>query len=162
MADKLLLGIAGFVLVILVSNAALPSVPEETREQSHFGIFGIITKNDQGDDKFQITDTVPLVEGQAYGWIIKLGPGVEQVNVKEVFELPAKPETWGSGETGVEHEISRDGRISTTEKMMVVEDGFIQNYWSVAAGDPPGDYVIRVYADDRLLETFRFKVVEMR
>ena len=162
MANKFLLGIAVFMLVILVSNAALSSVPEGTLERSYLGVFGIITKNDQGDEKFRITDTVPLAEGQAYGWIIKLEPGVRKVNVKEVFELPAKPETWGSGEADMERSISKNGTISTTEKMMVVEDGFIQNFWSVAAGDPPGDYVIRVYVDDHLLETFRFKVLEVR
>ena len=48
MANKFLPGIAGFVLVILVSNAALSSVPEGTLERSHLGVFGIITKNDQG------------------------------------------------------------------------------------------------------------------
>lgn len=162
MAKRFSLAMAGTVLVILVSNTALSSVPEGTIERSHFGVFGIIAKDDQSGEKFQITDTVPLVEGQAYGWIIKLGPGAIKVNVKEVFELPAKPDTWGSAEASEVREISRDGRISTTEKMVVVEDGFIQNFWSVAIGDPPGDYVIRIYVDDRLLETFRFKIVEMR
>ncbi len=130
---------------------------ENTQEPC--GIFGIFAKTQEGEDTFKITDTVPLVEGQLFGWAIPIGPKATKVKWKEVFELPARPETWGSGEAGGEHEISEDGKVSITEKEVVVEDGYIQNVWSVEVGDPVGDYVIQVFVNDLLLETFHFKVV---
>ena len=158
MIKKYLLWILSFVLVLL-SNAALASVSEQADEQRRTGVFGIIIKNQEGKEKFEVTNTVPLIEGQSYGWIIRLGPGFTKVKWKEVFELPAKPDTWGSGEASGDHEISGDRKVSVTEKEVVVEGGYIHNFWSVVAGDPVGDYVIRVYVNDLLLETFHFKVV---
>ena len=78
---------------------------------------------------------------------------------KEVFELPARPETWGHGEERGQYEITEDGRISITEEEVIVRDGYIHSFWEVEAGDPLGDYVIRVYVNDMLLGTFNFKVV---
>ena len=57
-------------------------------------------------------------------------------------------------------EISQDRKISTMEKEVVVKSGTIQNFWKVLAGDPVGDYVIRVYVNDHLLDIFQFEVVE--
>ena len=73
--------------------------------------------------------------------------------------MPARPETWGNGEESGQHEITEDGKISITEKEVFVRDGYIQNFWSVAAGDPLGDYVIRVYVNEVLLRILNFKVV---
>jgi|TARA_B100000315_G_C14445525_1_gene526634 hypothetical protein len=157
-ANKYLLWIIIFVLVLL-PNVALASVTEQPKEQPHTGVFGIITKDHEGEEKFEITNSVPFVEGQSYGWIIRLGPGITKVKWKEVFELPARPETWGPGELSEEHDISEDRKISITEKEVVAKGGYIQNFWSVAAGDPLGDYVIRVYVHDLLLETFYFTVL---
>jgi len=142
------------------SNVALAMVPEQAREQHRLGVFGIIIKGRDGKDEFKVSNTVPLIEGQSYGWIIKRGSGIAKVKLKEVFELPARPETWGPGEASGEQDISEDGRILTSEKEILVEDGHIESFWSVASGDPLGDYVIRVYVNDVLLKTFHFKVVK--
>lgn len=156
--NKYLLWILCFLLVLL-SNAALASVSEQPKEQRRFGVFGVIIKNQEGKEEFEVTNTVPLIEGQSYGWIIRVGPGFAKVKWKEVFELPEKPDTWGPGEASGDHEISGDRKVSITEKEVVVEGRYIQHFWSVAAGDPVGDYVIRVYVNDLLWETFHFKVV---
>jgi hypothetical protein len=128
-------------------------------EGSCGGIFGIYTKNQEGEEEFEITDAVPLVEGQVFGWAIWVSPKITKVKLKEVFELSAKPEAWGSGEAGEKREIAEDGKVSITESEVVVEDGYIHNVWSVEAGDPVGDCVIQVFVNDRLLETFHFKIV---
>jgi hypothetical protein len=158
MINKYLLWILCFVFALL-SNTALTAIPDKAEKQPHAGVFGIITKNQEGKEQFEATKTVPFVEGQSYGWIIKLGPEFIKVKWKEVFELPASPDTWGAGEASGQHEISEDRKVSITEKEVVVEGGYIQNFWSVAPGDPVGDYVIQVYVNNLLLETFRFKVV---
>ena len=62
MANKHLLWLIGFVL-ILISNAAIAFVPELAKEQRHTAYFGIITKNLEGEEEFEVADTVPLIEG---------------------------------------------------------------------------------------------------
>ena len=161
MANKHLSWFISFVL-ILPFNVAMAFVPELAKEQRHTIFFGIITKNLEGEEEFEVTNTVPLVEGQSYGWIIRLGSEFAKVKWREVFELPARPETWGRGEESGRHEITEDGRICITEREVVVRDGYIQSFWDVAAGDPLGDHVIRVYVNDVLLGTFHFKVVRYR
>ena len=158
MTNKYLLWVVSFVLVLL-SNEAMASVSMQAKEQFHTGVFGIITINHEGKEKFEITNTVPFVEGQSFGWIITLIPGFTKVKWKEVLELPARPETWGPGEASGEHVISENRKTSITAKEVVVEGGNIQNFWSVTEGDPLGDYVIRVYVNDLLLDTFHFKVM---
>lgn len=149
------------IVLVLVSNAALASVPLYAQQQRSAGVFGIIIINQDGREEFKITNTVPLVVDQSYGWIIKLDSELPRVKWQEVFELPAKPDIWDSGDISREHEIYENGRVSVMEREVDVEGGYIQNFWSVAAGDPAGDYVIRVYINDVLLEIFRFEVVKL-
>ncbi|WP_022664944.1 hypothetical protein [Desulfospira joergensenii] len=146
-------------LIVLVFNLAFAAIPDKKEEQLSTGVFGIIVQDQQGKEKFQPTNTVPFIEGQSYGWIIKLSPEFTKVKWKEVFELPASPDTWGAGEASGGNKISEDRKVSIIEKEVAVEDGYIQNFWSVAPGDPLGDYVIRVYINDLLLETFHFRVI---
>ena len=147
-------------ILVLFSNTALATSSKPTPQINHTGVFGIIVKDQQGKENFQVTNTVPLLKDQSYGWVIRLDPTISKTKWKEVFELPTKPKTWGAGEEEGMHDISENRTTSITERDVIVEDGYIQNFWKVAAGDPTGDYIIRVYVNDVLLETFKFKVVE--
>jgi hypothetical protein len=146
------------LLIIFFSNVSIAAVSGQGAGQFHEGYFGIIEINHNGEAEFVVTDRVPLIEGQFYGWVIKVGPQFAKVKWKEVFELPQAPQSWGPEETSGGLVISRDRKVSVTEEEVFVEDGYIANYWNVVAGDPPGDYVMRVYVNDHLVETFRFKV----
>ena len=146
-----------FSIVSTTSIQALASLSKQVEQLRPTGIFGIIVENQEGERGLEVTNTVPLIEGQSYGWVIWLPEDLVRVKWKEVFELPAEPDKWG--EAG-DIEISQDRKISTKEKEVVVKNGTIQNFWKVLAGDPVGDYVIRVYVNDRLLDIFQFKVVE--
>lgn len=148
------------LLTILFSSVSFAAVSGYGGGQFHEGYFGIIEINPNGEAEFVITDRVPLIEGQFYGWVIKLGPGFAKVKWKEVFELPEAPQSWGAEETSGDHVISKDRKVSVTEEEVFVQDGYIANYWNVVAGDPPGDYIMRVYVNDHLVETFRFKVTK--
>ena len=130
MTNKSLWWILCLVFVFL-SNTALAAISDKVEAQRYTGVFGIITQNQEGKEAFKPTNTVPFVEGQAYGWIIKVSSEHTKVKWKEVFELPASPDTWGPGEASGEHEISEDRKVSITEKEVVVEGGYIQNFWSV-------------------------------
>ena len=38
-------------------------------------------------------------------------------------------------------------------------NGVIENFWTIAAGDPLGKHQIEVYIDERLIGTFAFEIV---
>ena len=85
--------------------------------------------------------------------------------LKDIFVLPAAPETWGNlNENGDEMpgyrtvSISDDRRTVITERQVKPESGYIYNAWSVAPGDPSGDYVMHIYVDGLFMKTFRFTV----
>jgi len=145
--------------VPLSATFGIPTDQHRTKEEVT-GVFGILVKDAEGKERFVETDIVPLVENQAYGWIIRLGRGFDKVKWREEFTLPAAPKTWGTTETEGTREISTDKKISVTEKETLVREGRIFNFWSVAAGDPIGKYVIRVFIDNSLVATFHFKVVK--
>ena len=146
--------------IIFSSNLSIAAVSGQGGGQFHEGYFGIIEFNHNGEAEFVVTDRVPLIEGQFYGWVIKIGPQFSKVKWKEVLELPEAPQSWGAEETSGDLVISEDRKVSVTEEEVFVEDGYIANYWNVVAGDPPGDYIMRVYVNDHLVETFRFKVTK--
>ncbi|MGI9316799.1 MAG: hypothetical protein ACR2QW_05665 [bacterium] len=148
------------LLIILSSNLSIAAVSGQGDGQFHEGYFGIIEFNHNGEAEFVITDRVPLIEGQFYGWVIKIGPQFAKIKWKEVLELPEAPESWGVEETSGDLVISEDRKVSVMQEEVYVEDGYIANYWNVLAGDPPGDYIMRVYVNDHLVETFRFKVTK--
>ena len=77
-------------------------------EESEFWVY---LNDGQGKETSYQSDVVPLVPGRAcYGWRIRIS-GVEGlIKFKEVFELPAVPETWEQ-EDG---EFSRDSKTICT------------------------------------------------
>ena len=73
--------------------------------------------------------------------------------------MPAAPSLWGGEKApSTVQSLSADRRISITEGEATPAQGMIFNAWSVAPGDPAGTYRIRVFIDNRLVETFDFKV----
>ena len=119
--------------------------------RAEFGIF----KNSTVGAKFTVSRTVPLIVGQAYGWRIFLKTAKTSVHFREEFELPLAPETWGdpAGQS-----ISTDRKLSVLERDVPATNGFIENMWSVAPGDPCGRYAIRVFIGESLAATFQFDV----
>jgi hypothetical protein len=136
------------LVLILVSNTTIAAVPQKF--QPRFSVFGTM---DSVTDNVEIITTIPFIKGQTYGWIIHLLPG-DKGEWKEVLELPSKPTTWGLED----HTISKDGKTCTTKGMIAAGDEIIYNLWEIDSGDPTGDYIIRVYLNDDLIETFYFKV----
>jgi len=140
------------------ASASIPKgVPRPPQERT--GVFGIFSKDAEGKVRFQKTDRVPLIEGQSYGWVIRLTGQADKVKWKEEFVLPEAPETWGEDDGSATRSISQDRKVLVTEKEEVPGDGTLFHFWSVVPGDPPGPHVIRVYVNDVLVETFRFTVI---
>jgi hypothetical protein len=118
--------------------------------------FGLFDFSDPDNPTYEPADTVPLVPGQAFGWVIQLDTDKETVKWREEFTVPAKPATWGDlDETNT---MSADGRTLTTVKTDTLNDGAIFNAWEIAPGDPAGKYVMRVFVEGELVSTFEFDV----
>ncbi len=119
--------------------------------------FGLVNPPESGKPAFISTKEVPMIENQGYGWIIHLQTKKPKIRWREEFTLPAAPTTWGDREAQ-KHSISEDKKVSVLEREVEPEDGLIFNFWSIAAGDPKGRYVIRVIIEDTLERVFEFEV----
>jgi hypothetical protein len=121
--------------------------------------FGTFPKPGTTDTAFTATRSIPLVPGQLYGWIALVKPTQTKVHWREEFTLPAAPETWaGEAQPNTSQSVSEDRRTSITEGEDIPTQGMIMRVWGVAPGDPAGTYRIRVFIENRLVESFVFEV----
>jgi hypothetical protein len=121
--------------------------------------FGLLEQEGSKVVRIKPVDTVPLVTGQAYGWRLHFRTKRETVAVREEFELPVAPKSWDTPPAGTDFKVSPDGRTGITTANAALDEGMIMNIWQVADGDPPGEYVIRLFVEGKLMRTFKFKVV---
>jgi hypothetical protein len=126
--------------------------------QAGRGVFGIITGQAEGQPRFVETDSVPNVEGQSYGWIIPVGDSSSPVSWTEVLTLPAPAAVWSGMGSSSDVSINRDGSSAVTHRKAVPRGGLIFNFWSVARGDPDGEYTIVVTPDSGREYRFRFSL----
>ena len=120
--------------------------------------FGVKIVNPKGKVNFFPTTTVPLKEGDAYGWKITLDNYQGNVKWREVLTLPQPPETWTTQDNR-NFSISADGKTATSTRTVTPVNGVIENFWTIAAGDPLGKHQIEVYIDENLIGTFAFEIV---
>lgn len=115
-----------------------------------------------GTEIDQSTTRIPLIpDVSCYQWTIEVdakGP----LRIKEVFKLPAAPETWGEADNDEfsPTEPSKDRTAAVTILFMPAKDGVLANAWCVTAGDPPGPYTIEVFHEEQSLKKFEFTLVE--
>jgi hypothetical protein len=121
-------------------------------------VFGIIAPDSAGKPVFVRTDSVPNVEGQAYGWFLGVGESRAPVQWTEILTLPAPAASWSREGTSPPPNvsISPDGRNAVVRGEAVPEYGVIYDFWVVAPGDPAGRYTIVVKTRDGREERFRF------
>jgi hypothetical protein len=119
--------------------------------------FGLFSPPNSGKPTFQVSRRVPLQEGQGYGWYIELKTTKPRIKWREEMVLPSPPATWGIQSSTAQHSISDDRRTLATEREVVPNRGLIYNVWGVAAGDPKGPHVVRVYVEGKLVRTFEFE-----
>ena len=120
--------------------------------------FGVKIVNPEGKVNFFPTTTVPLKEGDAYGWKITLDNYQGNVKWREVLTLPQAPETWTTQDNR-NFSISADGKTATSTRTVTPVNGVIENFWIISPGDPLGKHQIEVYVDERLIGTFAFEIV---
>lgn len=120
--------------------------------------FGVKIINSNGKVNFFPTNKVPLKQGDAYGWRIKLDNYQGQVKWREVLTLPKPPETWIT-QDNKNFFISKDGKTAISHRTTTPVNGIIENFWTIYPGDPVGQHQIQVYIDERLIATFEFEIV---
>ncbi|AFZ23299.1 hypothetical protein Cylst_0975 [Cylindrospermum stagnale PCC 7417] len=121
--------------------------------------FGVKIVDSQGKVTFFPRTKVQLQEGEAYGWRIQLQDYRGEVKWREVLRLPKPPETWGT-QDNEDFSISADGTTAVSKRTQSAVNGVIENFWTIAPGDPVGKHKIEVYIDDRLIKTFEFEIVQ--
>lgn len=144
------------------SASVLPPAPTNNNEsisdveivRSDFGLFN---RPDSGKPAFESSRRVPLKEDQGYGWFVELKTTRPKIKWREEMVVPSPPATWGIQNSTAQHTISDDRRTLTTEREVAPNRGIIHNVWGVAAGDPKGSHVVRVYVEGKLVRTFEFE-----
>lgn len=110
------------------------------------------------DNTYQRRSRFELSEDTTYGWRIKLpcrGPTL----FREVLQLPDAGD-WSFDPATARHvKLSGDRRRAITVDYSGCYDGWIQHAWTIAAGDPPGEYVLTVEVDGYAPQTFRGRFV---
>lgn len=119
--------------------------------------FGLFSPPNSGKPSFQVSRRVPLQEGQGYGWYVELKTTKPRIKWREELVVPTPPATWGIQGSTAQHSISDDRRTLTTEREVAPNRGLIYNMWAVAAGDPKGPHIVRVYVEEKLVRTFEFE-----
>jgi hypothetical protein len=92
--------------------------------------------------------------GESFGWSV-LVPDGQPVAWREELVLPSAPQSW-SGSNFVD--IKDHGRTAVTAGVDIPFDSTLAHAWRLDAGDPPGDYELRLWIDGNLHQVFHFRV----
>ena len=144
---------AGCIQIVQVPAQAPAEAPSHS--DSPASMFGIITTDAAGDPRFVQTDSVPNVAGQQFGWFVWVGESEQSVKWTEFLTLPAAG-VWPDAADSPNVSISPDQRTAIVQDEAVPEDGYVFNLWTVAEGDPSGEYSIVVKTGDGREERFSF------
>jgi hypothetical protein len=142
--------------IVTILALAQPALAQTVLESD----FTISVPNGEGEPVVESTTLVPLLAGTCYNWHLRLGKVKGDVEVTEIYTLPAVPETWGLSE-GSSIVVSDDKLSATSTLTLTPEEGWIASGWCVSEGDPEGDYTFEIRSGDKVLETFEFKLQAM-
>ena len=121
--------------------------------------FGILETTPDGDERFVPTKEVPAEDGQAFGWVVEVDTTRESLHWQEYLRLPRPPGDWGEAANDPDVLISKDGKSAVAQGEDLVEDGELSRfYWSLAAGDPAGEYTLDLAVEGRPVAHFAFRV----
>lgn len=153
---------SGLIASVLAENAIKPS---ESRSSKAIAVnkaeFGVERVGARGNVTFIPTNRVLFQEKRRYGWRIQLKDYQGKVTWREVLRLPKQPENWGT-DNGENFSLSANGTEGVTNRTQVAHNGMIENYWTIAPGDPSGKHRIEVYIDNRRIASFDFDVVRLK
>lgn len=121
--------------------------------------FGVLEVGEDGAERFVPTAEVPAVDGTTFGWVLQVQTDRESLRWEEHLKLPKAPADWGDAVDDPDVIISKDGTDVVAQGEYLVEDGELQRfYWTLAPGDPAGEYALEVAVEGRPVAQFRFRV----
>jgi len=134
----------------------LKIAPDLTVRTVHFGL---LKSEDGADDEFVATDDIPAVDGQAFGWIIEVDTTRKSLHWQEHLRMPEPPADWGDAAGDPDIVISKDGKSVVAQGQDDVDDNELSRfYWSLATGDPAGEYQMDVAVEGHPVAHIRFRV----
>ncbi len=143
------------VFLLLLAGLARAEVIEVAPDLKVSSItFGLFQQQPNGSLTFVPSREVPLRPGQYFGWRMDLSTDRPMVRWREELELPRPPEKWGTDTS-----VQGDRRVGITEREEDVFNGWVVHIWKVAAGDPPGDYRLKLFLEGKPVGVLEFKVV---
>ena len=107
--------------------------------------------------KFTPSATVPLKDGQGFGWRMSVQTAKKKLLVREELTLPEEPKTWGDPEPDIKRKTTPDGRTAITEVWLEPRDGFLFHSWTVTKGDPKGIWILKVSVQGQAERVFRLQ-----
>ena len=141
------------VVVLAVLALAQPASAQTVLESD----FTIEIPLPGGETLRESTTLVPLLPGACYNWRLQLGKVKSVLDITEVYTLPAAPQSWGLGDDS--SIVVADDQLSATSTLRLAPlNGWIENGWCVAAGDPEGTYSFDILSGGMLLHRFEFEV----
>ena len=157
MRPKALLSIALLMPMPAVNPIATPSIasirvaPDLVVERP---VFGVLVPGDDGNEHFEAAAHVPLTEGQAYGWVMKLHTNRSSVRWRERLHIPeGKPNRSArAANPRTPAALPRDETLA--------REGVVGHFWRVARGDPRGAYSIELFVEGTLVQEFGFTMDE--
>jgi hypothetical protein len=121
--------------------------------------FGVLQTDDDGNEKFVPTTTLPAEDGTVFGWVVEVETDRETLHWQERMRLPKAPADWGDALDEPDVVISKDGRSVAAQGDDEVQDGELERfYWTLAPGDPAGEYEMDVAIEGRTVAHFSFRV----
>jgi hypothetical protein len=123
-------------------------------------IFGTVSAHSTSKLRFTESTIVPGKQGTMFGWSLSVRVGGKRIVLREEFELPQAPPSWGAEEARGAFYVSPDRRTAVTERIIGLEEKSVYQVWNYAQGDPLGSHTIRIYFDGVLVRKFKFEIVE--
>jgi hypothetical protein len=121
--------------------------------------FGILKTDADGNETFEPASELPPEDGTTFGWVLEIETDRDTVHWQELLRLPKPPQDWGDAADDPDVIISKDGTTVASQGDDEVVDGEVERfYWTLAPGDPAGDYEMDVAVEGRRVAHFRFRV----
>ena len=154
---KALLSIALLMPMPAIRPIAAPSIasiriaPDLVVERP---VFGVLVASDGGEEHFEASSRVPLTQGQAYGWVMKLHTSRPTVRWRERLQIPDGAPNWSA-------RAKNPSTPAALPREQTLEgDGVIGHFWRVVPGDPGGSYSMEVFVEGALVQQFVFTLDE--
>jgi len=141
------------LVALLIGGSANEPKPPVPHSEGPISVVFVALVQDEAD-KWQPVRTrdVPFRPGRSgYGWVAEM-PSSAEVVVIDTISLPKPATIWPK--TMV---VTEDGRVGTETRHQTPTANRLSHFWTIAEGDPVGDYELTVSINS-VVNRFRFRV----